>query len=150
MPNLRCKVTEDGLLQRIGWVASKRHLATVVVVLLAVGIASLVVPRATHSKALEFHPGERLPVYLRVATFEWLLFGYLLFGIRRMGGTAGEVIESSPGGLRRWSSSVGIGIGGDLDDARYGNHCCPSSEYRRPSLCSELSAAQHGREIRVC
>jgi uncharacterized protein len=109
--NLRCKVTEEGFLQRIGWVASKRHLATVVVVLLAIGIASLVVPRATHSEVLEFHPGERLPVYLRVATFEWLLFGYLLFGIRRMGRTAGEVIDPCSGGLRRWFSSVGIGIG---------------------------------------
>ncbi|MGZ4733197.1 MAG: CPBP family intramembrane glutamic endopeptidase [Terriglobales bacterium] len=104
-------MTEDGVLHRMGWVASKRHLATVVIVLLATGIASLVIPRTTHSKALEFHSGERLPVYLRVATCEWLVFGYLLFGIRRMGRTAGEVIDPSPGGPRRWFSSVGIGIG---------------------------------------
>ncbi len=107
---------EEPLPQRTGWVASKRHLATVVVILLAIAIvtASQVVLRSARGQALEFHSGERLPIYLRIAAFEWLLFVFLLFGIRRVGRTAREVIEPRPGSAWRWISNVGVGIGASV------------------------------------
>lgn len=91
-------------------VASRWHFASVVCLLLAVGIVTLVRRSISHDVLVQFQAGQRFPAYLRIATLEWLVFAYLVFGIRRKANTVGNVIDTCPGGLRRWFSSIGLGI----------------------------------------
>jgi membrane protease YdiL (CAAX protease family) len=95
-------------------VASRRHLAIVVALLLAVGTATFVNHQTRHGGALEFPAGQRLPIYLRVAALEWLLLAYVELGIHRHGRTVGSIIYSHPGGLPRWFSSIAFGLGATL------------------------------------
>lgn len=92
-------------------VTSRWHFASVIVLLIAFGIATLVNHLSSHNGALEFQPGQRLPAYLRMALLEWMMFAYLVFGIRRHGRTASKVIDACPGSTRRWFSSIAFGIG---------------------------------------
>lgn len=90
---------------------SRWHFASVVFLLLAFGTATLVTHLNSHSGALEFQAGQRLPIYLRVAAMEWLLLAYLVFGVCRHGRTVRSIIHNHPGGPPRWFSCIAFGIG---------------------------------------
>ena len=92
-------------------VASRRHSATVIFFLLATGAATLVSQAISQGGPVEFQAGQRLPTYLRLVVIEWIVFAYVVFGIRRRGRTASMVIDACPGSPRRWFSSVAFGIG---------------------------------------
>src|SRR6185437_12696387 len=63
--------------------ASKRHLSGVVLWLLV--LAAISVAGRMSGGGHEFQALQRTPSYLRVAILEWLLFAFVIFGIRRQG-----------------------------------------------------------------
>ena len=90
--------------------AGRWHFASVLFLLLAVGAATLVRLSIDHHAPFTFQASQRLPAYLRMAVLEWLLFAYLVLGIRREASSVSTVIDAYASGLRRWLSSIGLGI----------------------------------------
>jgi uncharacterized protein len=87
--------------------ASKRHLVSVVLLLLTFATVSII---NRPNGDVNFQADQRLLLYLRVSVMEWLLFAYVIFVVHRKGATAGMVINGLPKAKWRWLSSVGVGL----------------------------------------
>ena len=63
-----------------------------------------------HHAPFTFQASQRLPTYLRMTVLEWLMFAYLVFGIRRKASSVNTILSAHGSGLRQWLSSIGLGI----------------------------------------
>lgn len=64
---------------------------------------------AENLRAVE-HPS-RVPMYVRTIVMEWAVTGYIVWGVRRRGGTLGELIGGKWNGAGEFFRDVGIAAG---------------------------------------
>lgn len=93
-------------------IASKKHTAGLLLIILMCGVAGRLL--VTHQSANALQEFGRTRIYLIALAYEWLLFIYARLGVRREVRTLRHIIDESPWTIGRLSLYAAIAVGAAL------------------------------------